>query len=143
MLILDTKTRWNSLIFMLELFLELKDCIKRAVIDLNLTINITDDEFTAICSIISILLPVKLAVEAICRSDANLITADTTINFMIQSLRKYDNILSNRFQTALLFEIEQRRTELSDIILYLHMGSQAFEETENFNFEAKHIFAKK
>ena len=106
MLILDTKTRWNSFIFMLERFLELKDCIKRAVIDLNLTINITDDEFTAICSIISILLPVKLAVEAICRSDANLRTADTTINFMIQSLRKYDNILSNQFQTALLFEIK-------------------------------------
>ena len=52
---------------------------------------------------------------------------------MIQSLRKCDNILSNRFQTALRFEIEQRRTELSDIILYLYMGSKAFEELENFN----------
>ena len=104
MLILVTKTRWNSLIFMLERLLELKDC-KKALIDLHLTMNISDDEFTAISLIISIFLPVKLAVEAIYRSDANLITADTAINFMIQSLRKYDNILSNRFQTALLFEI--------------------------------------
>ena len=55
MLILDTKTRWNSLMFMLERFLELKDCIRKAVIDLNLTMNISDDEFTAISLIISIL----------------------------------------------------------------------------------------
>ena len=79
---------------------------------------------------------------------AGVMIADTAIDFMIQSLRKYDNILSNRFQTALLFEIEQRRTELCDIILCLHMGlllrfldpdrdighpNAYWQPTENFN----------
>ena len=64
--------------------------------------------------------PEKSALE-LWKQFAGVMIADTAIDFMIQSPQKYDNFLSNRFHNVLLFEIEQRRTELSDIILYLHM----------------------
>ena len=62
--------------------------------------NISDDDFRAISSVVYVVIPVKLVVEAICRGDASLITADASINFMIESLLKYDEILRARNGTC-------------------------------------------
>ena len=56
-------------------------------------------------TLVSILRAGKLAVEAIFLGNANLISANTAIYFMIQSLRKYAKILSNQFQTALFLQL--------------------------------------
>ncbi|GBP21651.1 hypothetical protein EVAR_16197_1 [Eumeta japonica] len=44
-LLLDCKTRWNSLLTMLERFYLLKSCIQKALIDLNHPICLEDVEF--------------------------------------------------------------------------------------------------
>ena len=86
MLKLDTRTRWNSLYFMLKRFIELNTCICKSLIDLNSPINFRDTELELISAIVSSLLPVKLAVETLCRRDSTLLTADTTISFMLNNL---------------------------------------------------------
>lgn len=119
-LILDSKTRWNSLITMLERFQKLKSCIKKSVIDLNLDINFTDADFETVSLTISTLLPVKLAVESLCREDANLLSADTTFKFMFDRLSEIKSSLGKEVISALKKRIFERRTELSDLIGYLH-----------------------
>lgn len=131
-LILDCRTRWNSLIAMLERFYMLKSCIKKSIIDLEIEITISDVDFNEINLVISALLPVKLAVEAICREDANLITADTTILFMFDALDKLKTSLSIELLEALKKRISERRAVLSDVINYLHKGLAT--EAENLYF---------
>ncbi|GIY52335.1 uncharacterized protein CDAR_207931 [Caerostris darwini] len=87
MLILDSKTRWNSLLLMIERFLKLKNAVQKTMIDLNLQINFSDSEFDLIFRTVSALLPIKLIVEALCRGDSNLFTANATINYILQSLK--------------------------------------------------------
>lgn len=64
-LLLDVKTRWNSLVLMIERFLKLKNCVKKSLIDLNLT-NIWKEEHIFILeTTFNILKPIKVAVEAL------------------------------------------------------------------------------
>ena len=44
-LILDCKTRWNSLSDMLERFLKLKDCVMKALIDLKVKSTLDEIDF--------------------------------------------------------------------------------------------------
>jgi len=121
-LILDSKTRWNSLIVMLERFYKLKSSMKKAAIDLNLDINFIDADFETISLAVATLLPLKLAVESLCREDANLLSADTTFKFMFDSLSEVKSSLSKEVRSALMKRVFERRTELSDLIGYLHKG---------------------
>lgn len=136
-LILDSKTRWNSLIVMLERFFKLKSSIKKSAIVLNLNINLTNADFETISLTVSTLLPVKLAVESLCREDANLLSADTTFKFMFDSLSAINSSLSKEVRSALMKRILERRTELSDLIGYLHKGlvvnSQITATNKNLN----------
>ena len=75
-LIANSKTRWNSLLAILERFYKLKSCIQKSDIDLKLNINFTETDFETVSATISALLLVKLAVESVCCKDANLIFAD-------------------------------------------------------------------
>jgi len=122
-LILDNKTRWNSLLFMLERFYKLKNLIQKSLIDINSPIVFTDSEFELLLQIVSTLLPVKLAVEALCRRDANLLTADVTLTFMLQNLG--EGSLSNEMRLSLIHRIKERRTNLSYLVQYLHKGDRA------------------
>ena len=90
-------------------------------------------EFEAISVVISVLHPVKLAVEALYRKNSNLISADTTFEFLFEELSKINLILSNELLIALKEQIYERRTEISGVIHYLH---NAFEKEElQFNFQ--------
>lgn len=84
-LIMDTRTRWNSLVEMLERFNQLKSCVRKALIDIASDIVILDAEILSIKNIISALLPVKLTVDTLRREDANLISADAALSFMLEN----------------------------------------------------------
>ena len=55
LLILDCKTRWNSLLSMLESFLALKTCIQKALIDLNHPVSLNESDFVVLSEIIEVL----------------------------------------------------------------------------------------
>lgn len=119
-LVLDSRTRWNSLVSMIERFLKLKNCIKKSLIDLKSPIMFSDAEFEIMSDILSVLLPIKLTVEAICRQDATLLSADAAIQFMIKSITDHPCSLSYELNAALKKRILQRRTEISSVLQYLH-----------------------
>lgn len=123
-LILDCKTRWSSLLAMIERFYKLKNCVRKALIDIKSNIVFSDEEMETIETLIEILLPVKLAVEALCREDANLLTANTTLEFLLANIGSRTQ-LHDKMKSALRRRITERLTDLSNILQYLHSGTYA------------------
>ncbi|GFS50677.1 hypothetical protein TNCV_2042471 [Trichonephila clavipes] len=93
---------------MMKRFLKLISPIQKAMIDLQ--INFSDSEFDLISGTASAVLLIKLAVEALCRRDSNLITANATVNFMLQSLKEQHTSLSEELYTTLKIRTEERHT---------------------------------
>ncbi|GBM01429.1 hypothetical protein AVEN_236243-1 [Araneus ventricosus] len=83
-LILDCRTRWNSLLAMIERFHKLKVFIDKALIDIGSDTTFSDLEWSKIKDPIESLQLFKLAVEAICRRDSTLLTAETTLKLVTQ-----------------------------------------------------------
>ena len=92
-LILDCKTRWNSLLNMLERFYNLRLCISKALIDVESEIYFTDEEWSKINDLKLCLEPVKLGLEVMYRRDLTLITAETTFRFILEKLDKQSTLL--------------------------------------------------
>ena len=123
MLILDCKTRWNSLCDMLERFLKLKDCIMIALNILKIKPLLNDDDFDHLEKLVAALKPVKAIVEVLCRRDANLIKADAALNALLEHLQSQETDISRRLYFSLITKLKERRTIVSDVLKYLHSGS--------------------
>lgn len=117
-LTLDCKTRWSSLLSMFKRFDKLKICIQKALLDLKSDISFTQNEYDIISSIKNMLLPVKLAVEALCRANANLLSANITLGFMLENIGS--GHLENKLKAVLKRQISKRTTPLWSICQYLH-----------------------
>lgn len=122
-LLLDVKTGWNSLANMLERFYELKSCIENLV-DINPDLRPTREEFKLILDIGKALKPVQLAVEALCRRDANLVTADAILIFAFNQLYQQESEISKNLFETLKNRIKEKRSELSGVLQYLHSNDQ-------------------
>jgi hypothetical protein len=85
-------------------------------------------ELNMIHNLVTLLVPVKLAVEALCRREATLLSADTTISFMINNLGNSD--LAVQLKESLSRRMNQRRTQASSLLQYLHKGNQTYAELE-------------
>lgn len=69
---------------------------------------------------INVLASVKLTVEALCRQNSNLCTADAALKFMINQLTGKKTILAKETKKSLLHRIKQkRRAKLSGLLNYL------------------------
>ena len=121
-LILDCKTRWSSLLNMLERIVEIQIPVQKTLLDLNSEIKIGDEEFIQISHIVQALGPIKIAVEALCRRDANFITAEATIIFLLDEMQNHlPSEYNNRIIEAITQRsIQERYIEASKIIAYLH-----------------------
>ncbi|GBL81611.1 hypothetical protein AVEN_93407-1 [Araneus ventricosus] len=72
-LILDRRTRWNSLLAMIERFHKLKVCIDKALIDIGCDTKFSGLEWSKIKDLIESLQPFKLALEPLCRRDSTML----------------------------------------------------------------------
>ncbi len=105
-LILDCRTRWNSLLSLLERFYSTKMCIDKGI---GSDIQLSADEWALINELISSLQPLKLAVEALCQRDSSLITADTTLKCILNKLKSRGTVLSADLSEKLRKRIGERR----------------------------------
>ena len=80
---MDCRTRWSTLLNMVERIVKLRIPVHKALLDLNIDIKLNNEEFQQINTIVQALDPIKLAVEALCRREANLITAEATMKFYL------------------------------------------------------------
>ncbi|GBP86798.1 Retrovirus-related Pol polyprotein from transposon 297 [Eumeta japonica] len=94
--------------------------------------------------IIKVLAPVKLSVEALCRSDANLCTADATLKFLFQQLCDNDSIFASKLKIHLLNRMkDRRRNELSGVLNYLQNPHTEKTESDNLDtdYDVKELFS--
>ena len=73
---------------MLERIVKIKVPIQKALLDLSLGLYVYDEEFRLISSIGHALSPIKIALEALCRRDTKLITAEASVNFLLNDIHK-------------------------------------------------------
>ncbi|XP_050507488.1 uncharacterized protein LOC126885105 [Diabrotica virgifera virgifera] len=118
-LVLDCRTRWNSLLAMVERFYKLKQYIEKSLIDIKSSIKFTDHEWSSIKGLIDSLQPCKLAVEALSRRESTVLTADTTLKFILEQLNKQGTTFSGELADTLREKIKQRRTFMTGILIYL------------------------
>ncbi|GFW51018.1 uncharacterized protein TNCV_3593001 [Trichonephila clavipes] len=81
MVCLDAKTRWNSLLVMLERFLDIKSVILKALIDIKEGQMMANVDFETVTTIVSGLKPVKTGLEKLCSRNATLLTAEDVFSF--------------------------------------------------------------
>lgn len=59
--------------------------------------------------LVSVLKSIKLAVEALSRRDANLLTSEGVLKFLFETIEKEDSLIATEMLTALKYRISQRR----------------------------------
>jgi hypothetical protein len=121
-LVLDSKTRWTSLLEMVERFVQLKNCVQNSLRDLESKIRMEETEWQAIEDLVRTLQPVKATVQALCRRDSDLFTADLALQYTLDKLKEQNTTISREMGDALGRRILQRRTEVSGLVKYLYKG---------------------
>ena len=91
----------KSLLKMIERFLKLKKCIEKALIDLNEQFSVSQGEYLLLDDILFSLQPMKLAIEALGRRDANLLMADGILKLFFSQLDNNGSTLSLEFKMSL------------------------------------------
>lgn len=138
-LILDCKTRWNSMLDMLERFILLEDSTKKAIIDLKMN-SLLDHEYDIIKEVPRVLHPVKITIEALCARNMDLFKCDVALNFMLEEIKRKKSTLSKNLCNKLVERIKQRRTILSDVYSFLmnpnHLYNLKYDFSEPLNFTA-------
>ena len=76
MLLLDCKTRWNSLLAMLERFYELKKEIKMAMVQLDVPFDLSEKVVKEINEMCEAFAPFKAAVYALASKDADMLLSE-------------------------------------------------------------------
>ncbi|CAH0730302.1 unnamed protein product, partial [Brenthis ino] len=122
---------------MLGQFLKLKISITKALIDLKTDIAFTDDDWRNIDEIHKILDVIKTVVEALCRRDATLLTADVSLKFALKKIDELKTPLSNKMATALSKRYAKRRLTQAATLQYLTNPGKYFENIRN---EDKTVF---
>jgi hypothetical protein len=85
---LDCKTRWNSLVPMIERLLRIKKCIKQTLIDIG-TLDMYYDEkkFGFLEKILEVLKSHELGVKELSKDEATLLASEGVFKFMFRKLR--------------------------------------------------------
>ena len=126
-LLLDSKTRWSSLLIMIERFVRIAKSVRLALLELGSDIMFFDDEITSLKQLIKILEPAKYAVDALCRRDATLLTAERINGVVFGRLKKFiaqnpnNNAVATQFLHSLEARIDERRNDnLVHLMEYLN-----------------------
>jgi hypothetical protein len=104
---------------MLETFVELFVCIKKAYLDLDKKLTFSDEDVHFLRELLGPLKIVKTTVIEICSREINLVHVDEIFESILQRFIDMDSEFSNYFFQSLSKEIRHRRTILSDSLLYL------------------------
>ena len=108
--LLDCKTLWNSLIAMIERFILLKKPVSKALIDISSTERINSVDLEILVNICTCLKPLEMAVCALSRRDATLLSAEGIYRFLLDQFEKISPIsFSHELKSAVEFLFSERR----------------------------------
>ena len=137
---LDSPIRWNSIVPMIERYLLLKSCIKKALIDLNSQINLNENEIEMMQELLNILKPVQMAVEGLSARYCNLVTAEGVMQFLFNSIGVLPGTLSKNVLEALQKRLLERLSkDLISLAMFLQ-NPENFKSNTN-EFSKGNVFA--
>ena len=114
---------------MIERFLKLKKCIEKALIDLDKQFSVSQGEYLLLDGIFLALQPMKLAIEALGRRDANLLTEDGILKFIFSQLDNNDSVLHLELKMSLEKRVRERiQNDIFGLLKYLHDPDSILEE---------------
>lgn len=106
---------------MIGRFIELRSAVFKSLIDLKSDIKFTKSDIAALEDIYATLHPVKTAVELLGSRDSTLLSAEATLNFLLNKLEEQKSALNNAFIQTLKTRIAERCSGvLYGLIQYLH-----------------------
>ena len=124
MLLLDCKTRWNSLLTKLERFYELKKEIKMAMVQLDVPFDLSEKEVKEINEVCEALAPFKAAVDALASKDADMLLSEKIIAFVLKKLGELQPNISKDLTKRFSIRIDKRRNgRLVHLFEYLKKSS--------------------
>ena len=98
----------------------LKKRISKDLLDLSIEHNISTAEFLFLNELKCALEPIKLAVDASCRKDATLLTAEEIFQFFFFELNKRKSSLAEDLLCSVKNRMQQRRQhDMVNLIRYL------------------------
>ena len=86
-LLLDCKTRWNSLLKMLQRLYEVKKGVKIAMLQIDQQFDLNDEELATIEQLCDAFAPLEVAVQYLCQEDADLVIYEKVVSFTLKKLR--------------------------------------------------------
>ncbi|CAG5048039.1 unnamed protein product [Parnassius apollo] len=115
---------------------KVKLCVGKALIDLGLDTNsdysLSAEEYIVLRNLDRVFQPIKLAVEVLCRRDSDLVTAETTLRFMIRKLEELMKTLARKLAESLRSRIAERQTCLTSVLIYLRDYVKYEEDLEEY-----------
>ena len=85
-LVLDVRTRWNSLLHMLRKFYDLRKEVKLALIENNYEFDFSSQELEKVKEICDVLSPIEWAVMELSKENSDLLQAEKIIGFTASKL---------------------------------------------------------
>ncbi|XP_052566412.1 uncharacterized protein LOC120430261 [Culex pipiens pallens] len=120
-LILDVKTRWNSTEQMLARYMKLHGCVAEALKELEDLAPVLTSNLESISQLYDALQPVRVVSERLGKRDANLLTAESSLNFLVAKLEKLNSAVSRQILDAVRLRINQRRNiGITSLIKFLN-----------------------
>ena len=132
-LFLDCKTLWNSLLQMLKLLYELRKEVKIAMVQLEQRFDISDEELVRIKELCDALAPIEMAVEYLCKGDAELLLAEKVTEFTKKKLRDLETSISLALVKVFQARVRERRNpDLIHLLKYLKNPDFVDENQDQF-----------
>lgn len=110
-------SRWNSLHEMLETFIKLYDCVQQALIKIKMSHLLEPVNRDLMVELVEALEPIKVCVMEISRSDADLMSADIALEFMLDKLSEQKSEIATQLYEAIKIRVTQRRQKLMSSLL--------------------------
>ena len=128
-LIGDLKTRWNSLLQMVDRFLLLQNCVKK-LIDCDIEFKLSNRHLCILRKVVEVLKPVEVVVNILGKHQSTLLAASACCKLLVQELSLlHDNPLASELTELLKKRIGERKQDDITMTMNFLNGSS---EHENF-----------
>lgn len=108
-LILDCRTRWDSMSDMVDRYILLHRAISKALIDIQPSLILNDEEVKRLKELSSCLKPVKMGVKTLCERGTTLLKADGVFRFILSELEKHNTTICRDMHDAIKTRFQDRR----------------------------------
>ena len=120
-LVLDTKTRWNSLLQMLTRFLEIKAPIDNTLNEFDLgSKSLTEDEVAVAKDLSESLEIIEVGATALCRWDITVSKSEKIFEYVLKKLAEETGAILRKLLATVTSKIESRRNKgICGLVRYL------------------------